>query len=114
MRLRANGLSGTKDRPGCSYRPKWATRRLNATLRDVSEITPLSSRHLTPLEAAVPVVEAVRMAVFALLLATPRADVAQRGAAAGASGDEAEGEEQEQRAVDPSLPAHGEVKIRRT
>ncbi|MBT9558233.1 MAG: hypothetical protein IV100_19525 [Myxococcales bacterium] len=60
----------------------------NVTLRDASERTPLSSQHPTTLEAAVPVVEAVGMTVLGLLLANPRTDVAQRGAAGGASTDE--------------------------
>ena len=54
------------------------------------------------------------MAVFALLLATPRADVTQRGSAGGAPADEGEGGEQEQRGDDSWAPAHGDVRIRRT
>ncbi len=54
------------------------------------------------------------MAVLALLLATPGGDVAQRGPAGGASTDDGEGGEYEQRADDPRAPAHGDVRIRRT
>jgi hypothetical protein len=54
------------------------------------------------------------MAVLALLLATPGGDVTQRGPAGGASTDDGEGSEEEKRVDDPRVPAHGDVRIRRT
>ncbi len=114
MHLRSIVLLCTKDPSGCSHQPELANRRLNATLRDPSDLTSLCSGGFAGLEAAVPVVEAVRVAVLARLLATPGGDVAQRGAAGGASTDDGEGGEYEQRADDPRAPAHGDVRIRRT